>query len=117
MRNQRTNPLTWLAIALVVAIGLMAALGALAMGNYPGYYGMMGGGSWWWGIVIMAVPAVVLIIILVAALAGLGSPALGASGTLGTPLGILDQRYARGELTREDYLKIRDDLGRGPNHM
>jgi len=70
MRNSQTNPLTWLAVALVVAIVLMAAFGALNMATIGGYYGMMGGGMGW-GVLFMGVPAIILIVILVAALGGL----------------------------------------------
>lgn len=110
--ERRVKPLSWLAIALVVAIGLMALLGAVAMTTYGGYYGMMGG-SWGWGLVMMAVPGVLLVIILVAALGGLqGTP----SASTMPPLTILDERYARGELSREEYLRARDDLGSGRAH-
>ncbi len=56
-----------------------------------------------------------LIILIVAAyliyrliLAGGKIPASGASGR--TAEEILAERYAKGELTREDYLRMRDDL-------
>lgn len=113
--NRRTNPLTWLAVALVVAIGLMVVFGTLAMTTYGGYYGMMGGGSWAWGLVMMAVPGTVLVMILLAAIAGLGqspsAPAYPVSAP--NPLDILAERYARGELSHEEYLRARDDLGSG----
>lgn len=118
MANPKTNPLPWLGIALVVAIALMAILGILTYSTYGGYPGMMGGESWGWATLMMGVPAVVLIVILLVALGGLREPIaypVYASPGQG-PMDILEQRYARGELTREDYLKIRDDLGRGPNH-
>lgn len=116
--NTKTNPLTWLAVALVVAIALMAVLGSWAMGTYGGYYGMMSGGSWSWAMLMMGIPAVILIVILLAALGGLREPTAVPAYASAThqPLEILEQRYARGELTREDYLKIRDDLTRGPSH-
>lgn len=111
------SPLVWLGIALVVAIALMVILGALNLSTYGGTYGMMGSGSWGWAMLMMGVPAVVLIVILLVALGGLREPvaypAYAPAPSL--PLDILEQRYARGELTREDYLRIRDDLGRGPN--
>lgn len=112
--NEGRNALTWLAAALVVAIVLMAVLGAVTMGTYGAAYGMMGG-SWGWAVVMMAVPGVLLIVILLAALGGLREPAAGpAYGSMHPrPLEILEQRYARGELSREDYLRIRDDLARG----
>lgn len=119
MVERGTKPLTWLAAALVVAIGLMAVFGTLAMTSYGGYYGMMGGGSWGWALLMMGIPAVILIVILLAALGGLTEPAAYPTYAPAPqdPLKILEQRYARGELTREDYLKVRDDLTRGPSHF
>ena len=115
MAVQRVSSLAWLGIALVVAIALMAIFGALSFSTYGGYYGMMGSGSWGWAALMMGIPAVILIIILVAALGGLREPA--PYPTYIPPpansLEILEQRYARGELTREDYLKIREDLTKG----
>lgn len=114
MRLGRTSPLTWLAVALIVAIGLMVVLGTLGMTTYGGYSGMMGG-SWAWGFIMMAVPGVILVVVLLAALGGLETPPVAPSGPWsGTnPLEILDQRYARGELSREEYLRTRTDLGQG----
>ncbi len=118
MASQKMSPLAWLGIALVVAIALMVILGVLGSSTYGGYYGMMSGGSWGWAVLMMGIPAVVLIVVLLAALGGLSEPA--AYPTYAPlrerPIDILEQRYARGELTREDYLRIRDDLTREPSH-
>ncbi len=117
MTDRKMSPLLWLGVALVVAIALMVLLGLLSVSSYGGYYGMMGSGSWGWALLMMGIPAVVLIVILLIALGGLREPAVppnyGAPPP--HPLQILEARYARGELTREDYLRIRDDLIRGSN--
>lgn len=111
MQTRKWNAMTWLAVALVIAIGLMVLLGTLSMSTYGGYFGMMGGGSWAWGFLMMAVPGVFLVVVLVAALGGLGtSAAVAGERTALGPLEILDQRYARGELSREEYLRTRNDL-------
>lgn len=120
MEFARKNPLTWLAIALVLAIVIMAVFGVLSMNNYGGYYGMMGTGAWGWGVLMMAVPGVLLIIILLAALGGLGErpmpvPYAAYPAPSPTALGVLEARYARGEISREDYLRMREDLTRGPS--
>lgn len=117
MANPKLSPLPWLGIALVVAIALMAILGILSFSTYGGYYGMMGGGSWGWALLMMGIPAAVLIVILLAALGGLREPTAYPAHVPPSqrPLDIVEQRYARGELTREDYLRIRDDLRREPN--
>lgn len=118
MSNGRVSPLGWLGIALAVAIGLMAVLGYVTMSTTGGYYGMMGSGSWGWALLMMGIPAVILILILLAAVGGLGEPAAypAYAPPPQNPLEILEQRYARGELTREDYLRIREDLTRAPSH-
>ena len=115
MANERMSPLAWLGIALVLAIALMAIFGVLSFSTYGGYYGMMGSGSWGWAVLMMGVPAIILIIILVVALGGLRetAPYPAYAPPPANPLEILEQRYARGELTREDYLKIREDLNHG----
>ncbi|MEK6987756.1 MAG: SHOCT domain-containing protein [Candidatus Thermoplasmatota archaeon] len=121
MQSQKMTPLAWLGIALVVAIGLMVAFGTLSVTTYGGYYGMMGSGAWGWGLLMMAVPGVILFLVLWAALGGLDgrapAPAYPAYSPFpGNPLEILDNRYARGELSREEYQRMRDDLTRGPAH-
>ncbi len=115
--DRRMNPLSWLAVALVVAIVLMIGLGTWAMTTYGGYYGMMGG-SWTWGLAMMAVPGIVLVVVLLAALGLLDEPAAVSVGPVAgpKPQTILDERYARGELSREDYLRARDDLESGRAH-
>lgn len=117
MANDRSSPLPWLGIALVVAIALMAILGVLSFSTYGGSYGMMGSGSWGWAAMMMGVPAVILIVILLAALGGLREPMASPvyAPPSQNPLDVLESRYARGEVTREDYLRIRDDLRGGPN--
>jgi len=74
--------------------------------------GMMGGGTafmWFWAVfaILLLALLIVGIVWLVRALAGPGS-------STGTARQELDLRYARGELTREEYLQRRADLeGRG----
>ena len=121
MANQRMSPLAWLGAALIVAIALMVIFGVLSFSAYGGYYGMMGSGGGGWGVLMMAVPAVILIMILLAALGGLREPVTpvsypGYAPPPSNPLEVLEHRYARGELSRDDYLRIREDLTRGPTH-
>ncbi len=121
MASRKMNPLTWLGTALVVAIALMVILGVLSFSTYGGYYGMMGTGSWGWALLMMGIPAVILIVILIAALGGLRETVMppaspGYVPPPPNPLESLDGRYARGEVSREEYLRIRDDLTRGIGH-
>lgn len=109
------SPLLWLGIALVVAIALMAIFGALFFWNYGGsdggYYGMMGGGSWGWSVLLMGIPAVILIVILVVVLAGIREPApMLVSTPPSTALETLNSRYARNEISREEFLRMKADL-------
>ncbi len=78
---------------------------------------MMGGGMMWFGIVMMLFGLLVfagIILLAVWAIARLaGSERLRSSTTSGSPedpLTILQRRYARGEITREEYERIRSDL-------
>jgi len=118
MSLRKVSPLGWLGIALGVAIALMAIFGVLGVTANGGYYGMMGTGSWGWGIAMIAVPVVILMVVLMAALRELGERSPSSSSTYPSPpaipLEILDQRYARGELSRDEYLRIRADLLRAP---
>lgn len=115
MVTPRTRPTTWLAVALMVAIALLAVFGAVNTANYGGYYGMMGGGMGW-AMLFMGVPVVILLVVLVLALGGLGDRTAHRpydAGPSPTPLGVLEERYARGELGRDEYLRIRGDLTQG----
>lgn len=114
MTNRKLSSLTWLGIALVVGIALLAIFGALAFSTWggpygDGSYGMMGGGNWGWAALLMGIPAAILIVILVVVLMGIREPVPNPAPTT-TPLEILDVRYARSEISREDYLRIRSDL-------
>lgn len=114
MTNRRLSPLAWLGIGLAVAISLMAILGALAFwawgGSYNGGdYGMMGNGSWGWAALMMGIPAVILIVILVVVLVGIRDPVVVQSPAT-TALETLNTRYARNEISREEFLRIQSDL-------
>ena len=103
----------WLVLTIVLVVGLMAFIAALASPWGTGY-GMMGWG-WGWGVLMMAVPVVVLVLILPVAL-GAFSPRTAALAYLApvsppsSATEILDARYARGEISREEYLRVRADL-------
>jgi putative membrane protein len=119
MPGKKIGPLGWLGIALVMAIAIMTTFGILSVTSDGGYYGMMGTGAAGWGIAMMAIPGAILVFVLLAAVVGLREesalvptvPALSPTN----PLEVLDQRYARGELNRDEYLRIRADLTMHPS--
>lgn len=84
-------------------------------GGYGGYGGMHGGGWLGFGlhslVWILAI-AVIVAVVVWAVRAGSGSANRhrGESKTRPTALEILDERYARGEIDREDYLARKADL-------
>ncbi len=114
MGNETRNPLLWLVFAILLAVGLVALLSA-AFPPTSTTYGMMGIG-WGWGVAMMVVPTLVLILILLAAVGAFNpSPVPPAYVSPSPSLEVLNARYARGEITREEYLRIRADLeGRHP---
>ena len=82
------------------------------MGGYGGYggYGMFGGGGFGWLFMILWW---VLIIAGIAVLVRwLFSSSSGRSGGTRSPLDTLKDRYARGEIDREQYEQMRRDLER-----
>jgi putative membrane protein len=93
----------------------MVAVVALSMTTSVGYYGMMGSGGWPWAMVFMAVPGIILILVLIFALGVLNpnrsyTPYPTHAPQPTSAVEILDQRYARGELSREDYLRMRSEV-------
>lgn len=115
MAQKHTNPLVWLGLATILAVGLIALFAAVVM-PYRGGYGMMGWGMGW-GALFMAVPAVFLILVLLAALGAFQSSPTYPQALYGPPaspaLETLNVRYARGEISREEYLRIRSEIEGG----
>ena len=126
--TERTDPALWIVLALVL---LLVIPGALMMGFWG--TGMMGGGwmgggwtGWGWSLgalVGLAVIVVALYFVVKAIQATPSRPgympypyaappyATQAPGAPGPdPRSILDARYAKGEITRDEYLRMRADL-------
>lgn len=64
---------------------------------------MMGSGVYWWLLAGSAILLVIGIILLVAWL-------FGRTASEETPLAILQRRYAQGEISPDEYARIRSDL-------
>lgn len=120
MEPRRSSPWPWPVFAILLVVGVVAFLAVVMRPYGGGYYGMMGGG-WGWGIAMMLVPLVVLVL-LVLVFAGALSPrgvpvayvpAISALMPPGSALEILDARYARGEISQDEYLRIKSDLTGG----
>jgi len=117
METKYSTGWAWIVVAAILAVGLLG-LFAAAASPFGGSYGMMGGGTWTWGILMMGIGGLVLIVILLAffwILRG-AYPTAAYPAYMPPPanaLDALDERYARGELSREDYLRIRGDLTHG----
>lgn len=110
-------------IAILVIGGiLMIFLPMLAWGVWSlrtrgmmGGWGMMGrGGMMVYGGGPMILLSVVFIILLVAGvylvLPGLGKPGAQVPRSENRPLEILKERYAKGEITREEYLRMKEEI-------
>lgn len=104
-------------------LGMMGMLGCPFFGTNPhsgGYNvmngygygpGMMGWAGWGWGGMFMGLIFLVLIVLAVLFIAGaIRGGGIAGRSTSETPLDILKKRYAKGEISKEDYEKIRKDL-------
>ena len=112
LQNRQHSSVLWLVFAIVLAVGLMAVFAATFTPDGTSF-GMMGGG-WGWGAMFMVVPAVFLILVLLAAL-GAFSPSQPYVPPAYVPppmpaIEALNARYARGEISREEYLRMRADI-------
>lgn len=77
--------------------------------------GYVGAGPWMWlGPIAMLLFWGLVIVGIVMALRTVWShKSEGNAGSGSGAVDILDQRYARGEITREEYQRMREDLSRG----
>jgi len=102
-------------LAIVLIVGVMMLLAAFAAPSGSGW-GMMGGGMGW-GALFMVVPAGLLILILLA-VSGAFAPRTAYPPYVPPPSSAsdaLNARYARGEISRDEYFRIKADLeGRTP---
>lgn len=104
-------------VGVLVAVAVVAVV-AVLLASWSGGYGMMGSG-WGWGrgmamLVVPLVFLVVVVLLLVTAFAPRGGsyPSLSPESLATAPaaLEILNTRYARNEISREEYLQKKVDL-------
>ena len=96
---------------------LLLALPGVAQAQAMGPGTMHDGWRWW-----MPFPGLVWLILVVGAIVGLvlllrsGSGSRSSAGRR-SALDVLDERYARGEIEREEYLRRKDDLTAPPGEQ
>lgn len=76
--------------------------------NY--YYPMMSGYDWVWGFIMMFVWLVFLIVLAVIVVRLIKGHAIG-SNHRDDPLDIAKKRYAKGEITKDEFEQLKKDLG------
>lgn len=97
-----------IALALLILIPLV--WGVLGEGHMMGP-GMMGSFGWWWFMPIFMILFWVLIIwAVVAVLSGGSSSRTESSNGSESPLEVLKKRYARGEISKQEYQEKKREL-------
>ena len=76
-------------------------------------WNMWGGGGMWLGPLWMIVWLGVLVAIIVVLVRWLGGTGWGVDRSVRNARDILDDRYARGEIDREEYMKRKHDIAGG----
>jgi putative membrane protein len=76
-------------------------------------YGMGWGWGWFGMMLFWLVPILLIAVVLKYFFGGGNRPNPGARDASQSALDVLEERYARGEIDREEFLKKRDDLKRG----
>lgn len=116
MADRKTSALIWLVVGLVISVVLIGIVAASSFSRTDGDYGMMGGG-WGVGMAFMAVPAIILILIVLIAIGEFGErPGYNTYPVYvppqPSPLDILDQRYARGDINSDEYHRMKAEFGK-----
>ena len=113
-----TSARTCLAVALVA--GFLAPVAALADGTGDGHHGMyaMWGGGWGgmlFGFLMMVavIAAIVVAVVLLTRAIGGGGRGRSTDGAGRDALGILEARFAQGEIDREEFEERRRILNEG----
>ena len=102
-------------IIVAVLTILPLALGAVSGGQYGGWGmmgpGMMGGFGWWWFMPIFMILFWGLVIWgIVALVRGLSGSRGSDSSTADSAMEVLKRRYARGDISKEEFEEKKKDL-------
>lgn len=76
---------------------------------YNGYHNMMDGGDWGWGLLMMLFWAVLIVLVTVFVVRGLHTHDNSGS-TSGDAVEIAKKRYAKGEISKEEFEQLKKDL-------
>ncbi len=102
--SEVTRVLLWLLVALILAFAILGVVMSFGMGWG---YGMMGMGFGWMGL-LMAIPAIVLVLILLVVLGAFDRTYPSRDRALES----LDIRLAKGEVSLEEYKRLKEELRR-----
>ncbi len=114
MRNFAEKAI-WIIVGLIAAIAVVGVVSAVLFGRngYYGYYGMMGGYPFYGMYIIMPLMAALSIIVVLLFLyfiAGLFRGTGHYSYEDNRAEEILKERYARGEITQEEFNKMMENI-------
>lgn len=102
------RPLLWAIVGLMALAMVVSLVGWNSWGWNNDGYGMMGGWMWMPFLLVM----VVMMSFMMSMGHGHGGHGHGGHGHGGDAKPVLDRRYAAGEISREEYQRMRDDLER-----
>lgn len=97
-------------LALFIGVGLALSAPALAQTTAPTWYGPEW--MWWWAPFHMVMPILFFGLLIVGAIVLIRKlwPDEERRASSGRALQLLDERYAKGEIEREEYLRRRQDI-------
>jgi putative membrane protein len=105
--------------SVAIAAGGIGFLPGTAWAQGPGPWQMhdwmgWGWGGMWFGPLFMLIPLALLIAAIVLLVRWMGGGSGSGGGRVRTAREILDERYARDEIDREEYQRRRDDIAGRP---
>ncbi len=109
--RRATNSVVWLIVGLIIVALVMAVVMAIFYSDNDTGFGMMGGSGLGFGAGLMIIAVVILALIIVIALGGSENHTV-VYGTQSNAQEILDQRYARGEISQEEYVRMKGEIAR-----